>query len=197
MTGINKSAGVENRHSFWCDEHQQRRFYRTCLCLKDAYDAGRLNPDEAGQDCAQAMSRGNCNAYKMREEELTASKSIYFTDVIVIEASSKDVDKGSDSYQRGWAQVGASLGRGDKIAKNVERRITPPPKIASVKKDEGLFAGGIVDMGKIITNEVKREKQKSELSEMKKEIARLCKTDIKAARELLVKAKKLEQLMAA
>ena len=196
MSNVDESKGVSNRHSFWCDEYQQRRFYRTCMCLKDAYDAGRLNPDEAGQECAQSMRRGNCNAYKMREEELAAGKSLYFTDAVIIEASNSNVDKGSEGYQRGWAQVGASLGKGDKIAKNVERRFAPSPK-TSVEKDDGMFNTGGVDMASVISNEVRRENQKAELIAMKKEVARLAKIDLPAARELLVKAKKFEQSIAA
>lgn len=201
MTDVNKSIGAENRHTFWCDDQEQRRFYRTCMCLKDAYDAGRLKPEDADQkSCANSMQRGTCNAYKMREEELVAGKSLYFTEatVRVIGALKKEVDKDSEGYQRGYAQVGASLGKGDKLPIKDRKHI--PIKSAQEKsQDKGLFNTGSVDMAAIISNEVKREKQQSvtadELFRMKKEIVAIAKTDPKRAKELFAQAKKLEQQM--
>ena len=167
------------------------------MCLKSSYDEGRLNPDEPG-GCANAMRRGNCNAYKMREEEIAAGKSLYFTDAIVIEAANSTVDKGSEGYQRGWAQVGASLGKGDKMPQSTYKRVEIQSRPVE-RKDDGMFNTGAIDMASVISNEVKKEKLKLEIDEkitaMKKEIARLAKTDIKAAKELLVKAKKLKLLI--
>ena len=197
--GINKSTSVENRETLWCDPHQQRRFYRSCLCLRDAYDAGRIRAEDANQDCSQAMKRGNCNAYKMRDEEIAAGKSLYFTDASprTLSVANKEVDRGSEGYQRGWAQVGASLGKGDVIPKNVVKHI--PIKSVPVK-DDSLFGSSTIDMASIISNEVKSENRfakQERLISMKKEIALLAKTDLSAARVMLAEAKKLELSMAA
>lgn len=201
MNDLNKSVGGANRYTFWCDYYEQRRYYGACLSLKDAFDNKRIRPEESGQSCANAMNKGNCEACNLRAKEVDAGRSLFFVDELTREAtlSSKDIDKGSDSYQRGWAQVGASLGKGDKLPKSAYKRVETQPRPIQ-KKDEGMFSTS-VDMASVISNEIKKEKLKSEISlkltAMKKEIALLAKTDLKAAKELLVKAKKLEQLMAA
>ena len=192
MTDLDKSVGGKNRHSFWCNIHEQRRFYGSCLCLVNAYNAKRLNPDDRTQDCAIAMQKGRCEAVTMRDKEIEASKSLYYLDPVVREeiASSQSIDKESDSYKRGWAQVGASLGKGDTIPK---RELPSKTFVDNPKKGE-MF--GMPDMSSIISQEIKKENSnlqiKSELKEMKVKIIELSKTDINAARELLIKAKKLE-----
>jgi len=190
MTDLDKSMGNQNRHSFWCDDLQQRRMYGGCLYLVDAYKAKRITATDSSQNCAIAMSRGQCNALKMRDEEIAAGKSIYF-----IEAQAKPERVGSvadmtgdESYQRGWNQVGKSMGE---IQPVVKRRLIPVKR----HSESEISLGGF-DIASVISSEVKKANSKSSVTEqvlkIKREIMTIIKTDPTRAKLLLAKAKQLE-----
>ena len=203
MSDLSKSVGGQNRYILWCNAHQQKRMYGVCLFLKDAFDNERLKPD-AGHpqgDCATAMLKGNCVAIKMREEELAACKSLYFTEAqirterIVRQGDIED----NESFQRGWNQVGRSLGKEAPVqvkSKSVAKRIDAQTK----PKEEGFLSIKTVDMAQLITTEVGKENDKSlkreRILELKREIVKIAKTEKERARELLAEVKQLEVEMA-
>lgn len=191
MIDLDKSIGNQNRHSFWCDDLQQRRMYGGCLYLVDAYKAKRISADDPTSNCAIAMSKGQCNAFIMRDEEIAAGKSIYF-----VEAQAKPERVGStadmsgdESYQRGWNQVGRSMG--EKPVTVARRSIIPIKTHTGDDLNIGSF-----DIASVISNEIKKENNKSsvtdQIQKIKREIVTIIKTDPKQAKLLLARAKQLE-----
>ncbi|MGZ8953108.1 MAG: hypothetical protein ACXW0Q_00320 [Methylovulum sp.] len=203
MSDLDQSIGNNNRYTMWCDPLQQRRFYGGCLYLVNAYEAGRITADDRYCDCAQAMSKGNCNAIRMRQDEIAAGKSLYFQEAqIRPERLSSGNVENNESYQRGWDQVGRALG--EDIPINVVRRPT-----VNKAMPKGEIKIGSMDVAALISREVQKEALKSvtddlttdlskqssttELVQLKREIVTVAKTDPKRARQLLVRVKTLEQ----
>lgn len=198
MNDLDKSIGGNNRHTFWCESHQQMRFYGTCLNLKDAYENGRIKPDTSHPqgDCATAMCKGNCVAIKMREEEIAAGKSLYFKEAqIRTERIVRETEGNDESYLRGWNQVGRSLGKEEKkmtVSKPVEKTVSQPQKKSEIEIKT-------VDMAALITKEVRAEQARSpkeQIIAMKRQIVSIAKTDPSRAREMLAKLRKLEEKLA-
>jgi hypothetical protein len=192
MTDIDKSLGNQNRHSFWCDDLEQRRMYGGCLYLVEAYKAQRISASDPLQNCAIAMSKGKCNAFAMREEEIQAGRSLYYVDAkpkLERINTSSDI-KETEGYQRGWNQVGRSMGEIQPVVKR--QTVTPIKKLS----EDDLTVSGGFDIASIISNEVKKANSKSQVTEqiqkIKREIVTLIKTDPKRAKQLLDKAKQLE-----
>lgn len=194
MSDVNMSKGGQNRFYMWCSEFEQKRAYGSCLCVKDGYDAGRLTASDPNNTCAASMSKGNCVAVKMREEELEAGKALYFTESRPkSEVTFRDINaEGSESYQRGWNQVGKSMGESQPVV----RKTVAPMKMRGAKGDGADF--GSVDMGALITSELKKEADNrlqvtQQLADMKREIMAIAKSDPAKARALIVKAKILQE----
>lgn len=197
MTDLDKSKGGSNKYFMWCDEMEQKRAYGSCLCVKDAYEAGRLPAEDAGNSCSQAMARGNCVAVTMRNEEIAAGKSLYFTEgrpKLERLGSTGDMS-GDENYQRGWMQVGRALGKDEQPLLR-----KPQPAMKMRKSDNDLNLGGDMDMGKLITRELQKEKDKSlitkQLIELKREIIAVAKSQPARARTLMIQAKKLQESIA-
>ena len=201
MNDIEKSVGNENRYTFWCDSHGQRRFYGVCLWMKNAYDEGRISADDPNSDCAQAIKCGSCVALGMRAEEIEANESLYFSERVKFPTSvSNPTSKvtleisSEESYMRGWNQVGQSLSS----KKYDDIKIKEREKIAVVHK-KPKFADDIVimdvNLSSIITNEAAKHdlpNLKIKLSELKREIM-ATRTDSPKVRRLLTEAKKVEK----
>lgn len=185
--GLDKSMGNQNRHSFWCDDLQQRRMYGGCLYLVDAYQAGRISASDPLSNCAIAMSREQCNALVMRQEEIDAGHALYYVDAKPKpEKMSSTID--DESYQRGWNQVGRSMGEVQPV---IARR-----PIAPIEKRSDELNLGSFDIASVISNEVKKTNSKSvvteQITKIKREIMTIIKTNPKRAKLLLDKAKQLE-----
>lgn len=96
-----------------CAIRNARQHYGVCLNIIKANNEDRLS--ESCKDCARAILHGNCPSDKMRQEELKAGKALYFVPRVerVAKTSNDDgvttavnVDRSSESYQRGWNAVG-------------------------------------------------------------------------------------------
>jgi hypothetical protein len=185
---VSLSVGGKNRFALWCKEHDQRRFYGSCLCLVDSYKSGRLDGNNPVNTCAVAMQHGRCPAMGMREEELTKGEAIYYTPPVQISAyEGSNVDKTSESYIRGWNQVGTSVGRTDENVATVKKKEMTKVSTVSLKQST---------MAEVISAELKKEQVRNakiaELKKMKDEIAELVKTNPSQARSLLAKAQELK-----
>lgn len=181
---ISASASSDNAHIFWCEPNEQRRHYYACLWLKDAFDAGRISVSDPYSDCARAIFDGKCTALRMREEELTACKAIYFTDKSAREDYSESKVTDEESYKRGWKQVGVAIGKDKPEVKRASH--------VAAKGEQSIAAFNATDS---ITKAVKtdREVRLQKIQEAKKKIVEIAKTDIEAAKRLLEKVKSLEQ----
>lgn len=185
---VSLSVGGKNRFALWCKEHDQRRFYGSCLCLVDSYKSGRLDGNNPVNTCAVAMQHGRCPAMGMREEELAKGEAIYYTPPVQISAyEGSNVDKTSESYIRGWNQAGTSIGRTDD---NIATERKTAAKIFEIKSSAEK------SMAEVISAEFKKEQERNakiaELKKMKDEIAELVKTNPSQARSLLAKAQELK-----
>lgn len=191
MNDINKSIGNQNRHSFWCDDLEQRRMYGGCLFLVEAYKAKRITADDPLSNCAIAMKKGRCNALKMREEEIKAGTSLYYAEPKPkIDRVNSGIDlKDNEGYQRGWNQVGRSMGEKQTVVKRT-------PISIPVKKESNDLVMGEFNIASVISSEVKKVNSTSQvreqLAKIKRQIVTLMKTDPKRAKLLLEKAKKIE-----
>lgn len=193
---IERSATSENKHTFWCDYNSQRRHYYACLWLCDAYDAGRIVAEDVHGDCASAMQKGACNAYRMRQEERKENKAIYYAPSSKSSIESVSVTN-TDSYKRGWEQVGAALGKKSEIPSRPN--IAPLPKVTlrpvEPKREKDKPATPVAfNLASAITEAVKgHHDKKQQLEAIRRKVAELFKTDKEAAKKMLAVARKLEE----
>lgn len=81
------SASASGNNAFnldGCDLVGHRPPYAACLFKIGEWNANRLGPGCA--TCATAMSKGECQAQKMRAEETLAGKSLYYIDRLRLRA---------------------------------------------------------------------------------------------------------------
>ena len=147
---VENSIGNQNRHTFWCDAHEQRRFYGVCLNVLDAYEGKRIVAEDEPGDCANAMCRGRCNAMMMRKEEIDKGEAIYFVQKADM-PEIKKVDRNSESYKIGWNKVPGSNAE----SMPVERKYAAP----TVSKKPALIAGD-PDYSTLISDMASDEVQK-------------------------------------
>lgn len=197
---IETSIGNDNRHTMWCQDLEQMRHYCVCLWLKDSYEAGRISADDPHCDCAQAMNRGSCIAQKMRTEEVKAEHAIYFVpkEQVVVHTA-ETIDDKSESFKRGWNQVGSVLGKEDSNYE-LETKTTAfvAPKYKKVKKaktdDIGITEMNMADVvSKAVKDEVNKTISKVDLVNMKKKVMALIKTDKSEAKKLFDRVKMIEK----
>jgi hypothetical protein len=149
------SVGGQNRYYFFCDYYGQRRAYGGCIHLLDAeVKPVGGTPDEL--TCWKAMQSDRCKAKTMRALEEAVDGSVFYSprrgtidhpfadETVLGEVLSKDY-KQTESYLRGWNQVGRALNKPDKpvsTPKTIEKKVeqTPEPKI---KIEQGTLADAI------------------------------------------------------
>jgi hypothetical protein len=153
---LEQSRGEANRYVFWCDAHEQRRGYGSCLYLVEGYEAGTLRPDP-DSDCANAMEQGNCAAMKMRAKEKAAGECLFYEPkrpVSDMPLSKREVDRTSPSYIRGWNQVPGTRAKPLPMPGVAPSRISataePSPRRKQVSQEiahvDGDYAGLITEM---------------------------------------------------
>jgi len=196
---IDKSMGGKNAYAFWCEIHEQRRNYGVCLWLKDAYDAGRLDPeDPLRNDCAIAIKRGTCKALEMREEELTAGHALYYMPKREVNPESiykPGGDHNDINYQRGWNKVGGNR------EKDFDLPDAPGPKVIKgvAKKPEDDYGVQQMDMSAVVNAVAEKDKQQkpgrtitpSEMKVLEKKIEAIAKKNPEKARVMLERARQL------
>jgi hypothetical protein len=127
---LNLSKGGKNAHFFFCDYHEQRRAYGSCLTLIDGRDT--TQDTESERTCLKAMGCGSCPAVKMRRLEELAGGAVFYKPQLGTPERPyagdesgvkplKRVDKSGAGYRRGWQSVGRALGKEAPLVKR------PPP----------------------------------------------------------------------
>ncbi len=110
-----------NAYYVFCDVHGQQRSFSVCGHIVLAVEEDRLTPDQF-TDCQRAILRNDCPAKAMRAEEIEADRALYFVErkrpeppvkestMEDLLAPAKRIDKTSESYLRGRAQVSSGEG---------------------------------------------------------------------------------------
>lgn len=147
------SLTSENAQRVRCSVVHRVTFYGTCGLFAQAAIKGGSIKGNVDDKCHRAWKLGTCPAMKMRQEEMTAGKSIYFkhveeiyaplkADGDVFDAEGYAVPRSDDpSYQRGWhcLEKAARLAQQAGIRAVNERRlskvvsdapVTPTPEAA-------------------------------------------------------------------
>lgn len=183
---IERSEQTDNVYTFWCDFHEQRRYYRSCLYLIARAKAGVYKAESSDErSCANAIKRGcsACLALKMRQEEVEKGRSFYYLqrqgtlDRPRKPESEIRIDKSSPSYRRGFAFLDPK--------ESVSRDLISP-RIAPVSKtpQPESFVG--VDMASAVNdlvNKKTRTYSNAELTQLSQKV-----------RELTAKGKKKEAI---
>lgn len=176
------SNSSENRYTFWCDAHEQRRHYYSCIGhIIPAYERGTLDPSDPINTCAVACRVGKCKAMEMRQEELDAGQAIYFTQ----RSSFGKVERSGG--------IASLLGKRGDGAIPTAPRMSPLPNVGNLSKKDG-FGLKNIEIASVINKGLEDEKNemKEKIISMKLEILELAKTDKAKAMALLQKVKELE-----
>lgn len=160
---VEMSVGGQNRHIHWCLAMNQRRFYGACLHLLDAYNAGRLKPEDVMGDCATAMARGDCEAANKRKQEIDADRAIFYVENtgttdrpgVVSNIGSAKVDEESENYKRGWEALDRAKS-GKPLPKYTPEPSAVPYKVESKKSEPSSMSAG--DFADAINAEMRRLK---------------------------------------
>lgn len=149
---VELSATSDNAHYHWCKGYQQKRSYYSCLHLVSAIESGRL--DELNDDrtsCAYHYKVGACSAAKMKDEEKSAGRALYFEPKRKVEIKQVQADMSSESYALGWNKVGVALGKDEPVKKKLPAKL-PKTQPQTISDDNSQ------DFGKAIELAAKRER---------------------------------------
>ena len=193
---LSKCVGNDNRYSFWCEFHEQRRFYGVCLWLKDAYEKGRISAADPLCDCARAMEESKCTALKMRREEEEKAEVLFYTErTETNNTESEDKLRKSFGYKIGWNKVGTEIGKESGNMKlpysgKVSHKQKEKPNKSEIEVMDFSISSTINEQ---IEAEKELKSKREELRELKGKILSAMKTDRILAKSLLEKAKELER----
>ncbi|MDK9739289.1 hypothetical protein KI655_18500 [Vibrio sp. D404a] len=76
LSGANFSSSADNTYILGCGALNRRCHYSICVHFLIAVEEKRIG--ESFPDCQAALRRGECQAFKMREEEKKKGESIYY-----------------------------------------------------------------------------------------------------------------------
>lgn len=156
---VEKSRSGQNAYYHFCHVRGAQQNYAVCTHILAAIEEGRIGKDSF-VDCQRAFTRDDCEAKKMRAEEITAGHSLYFKERTnlnplnsrpereaqerALVVSSGKYDMSNPSFARGWNMAGGGSEKSGKAltSKNtsggtaVSRKPTPPkPKTGFIEAD--------------------------------------------------------------
>jgi hypothetical protein len=188
------SARRDNAHIFFCDFHQQRRYYTVCLHLIEATRVGRLDDQKTDEtSCTNAICRGHCEAVKMREAELSENRALYFKQRLgsaerplkdSIDYQSRFGSSKTRGYKLGWNRVGSAIG-------NVNDNFKIDSSVLDVESKVQSSFGTTVDYGQAVNqalNEARASDESISLQEflrLRKELEELMKANKKVEAQTL------------
>lgn len=167
-----RSRSGTNAHYHFCHIRGGQQNYGVCLFILEANDQGRLDADSF-IDCQRACTRGDCEARKMQEEEKKAGRALYYkprTNInpantrsekeaqeSALTVSSGKYDMTNDSFARGWAQVGAKLGKPQsddgKTKSTSSSSSIKPPRAVPPKPKTAYIEEGFADLVNVIASD--------------------------------------------
>lgn len=149
---IEKSLGGDNTTYVACEYRDRQQNYAICLNVIKAYDEKRRKSDDV---CCSEIKKMICPALKMRQEELLAGHTLYYTPRKKVEVVAKAVEgvfvtpdhiKRTESYQRGWNHAGSVINnKADSTitSKRSVKALEPKPV---VKKVESVIDGSMASV---------------------------------------------------
>lgn len=155
---IEASESGRNTVYKFCEAIGQSSSYAVCLNRMKLVAAGKI-PDDEYIDCKRAIRNDNCQAKKMRAEEVSAGHALYYVQRVEYKPEPKTVakdgavssgkyDMSNASYARGWA-IG---GRDGYTAESVVRN-KPRPRPAPPVKKTGFVQENMADLVNVLMKE--------------------------------------------
>lgn len=176
---VEKSRSGTNAFYHFCPIRGAQQNYGLCMHILHAIDEGRVGNDSF-VDCQRACTRRDCDALKMRDEEIKAGHALYYkprTNINPVNSrpekeaqesalivSSGKYDLNNPSYARGWHSVGSGTksgpsSRGEDAqangSKTAPRRAPPKPTPTPPKPKSGFIEAGMADLVNAIASEEK------------------------------------------
>lgn len=164
------SRSGSNAHYHFCPIRGCQQSYGVCMHILDAIKEDRLTKDSF-VDCQRAYLRDDCEAKRMRAEEIAANRSIYYKprtnlnpvntrperdaqDKALVISSGK-YDMSNPSFARGWNMAGGDSEKsGRPINKAPSGGARPaPPKAAPPKPKSGFIEESMADLVNVIASE--------------------------------------------
>lgn len=151
---VESSLRGDNTEYVKCEFRARQQNYAICLNTLKAFNEGRR---KEGDVCCSEIKKKICPALKMREEELAAGHTLYYTPRVKVEVApvvartyeTPQSVKRTDSYQRGYSSAGDVIrGKPDKLTPVSAKRAPA----ASVAKKSEIFDG---DMASVVSQMAK------------------------------------------
>lgn len=169
---VKASEGANNGTYLYCDRFNYRRKYFVCLHTLMAFERGQISEGSAVAECGNAEKCGDCTASRMRVEEKSEGRAIYFkldpyfkTVEEKVAAEKLRVKSGVDSRAfNSSSKSPVSRGVGLSGLNFVKTREPVVKKAKPVEKPAEEFQN--VDMGRLITDLAKEE------TEVKQEVVK-------------------------
>jgi len=170
---IEKSASGKNAYFHFCDIRGSKPSYAVCLHIIKAREEGRTQGEDFA-DCARACNRGECNAFKMRAEEIAAGRSLYYIERTNINPantrSEKEAqeqallvgekgkyDANNPSYVRGWNSVKGTK-TSDLPSPVPEAAYVPKPMKAAKPKPAAVASPSMADVLNVMIEDATKPK---------------------------------------
>lgn len=163
---IEASQSGKNAYYHFCHIRGGQQSYAVCLHILKAIDEQRISKGQF-EDCQRACTRDDCDARRMRAEEIKAGHALYYKQRLVFEPvtdrpevdqsnrSSGKYDLTNPSYARGWASVGRALGK-ESTGKNIQHKPAfknPPKPSAPPKPKDHFVQEGLADLVNVLASE--------------------------------------------
>jgi hypothetical protein len=100
-TLADSASGKLNAQTLHCTGHSRSMSYAACLARLKANENKEPDLPADWSECAQHRRSGNCNASKMRDEELTACKPLYFVKRGAVETFMALAHKVASGWKKG------------------------------------------------------------------------------------------------
>lgn len=157
---VEASMSGKNAYYHFCHIRSAKQNYAVCLHILNATEEQRVKRDDF-VDCQRACLRGDCEAKRMREEEIAAGRALYYTPREIRYAVDRPRVENKDplamkgphnmsnpSYARGWHAVGQRLA-GEKPTKQPSKSPAPTP----IKKKPGYVQENFAELVNVIATD--------------------------------------------
>jgi len=168
-----KSCSGSNAYYHFCHIRGGQQNYGVCMHIIKAIEEDRIGSDSF-VDCQRACTRDDCQAKKMRAEEIAAGRALYYKERTNINPSNKrsereaqegalivssgKYDMTNPSFARGWNAVGAaSKSKIDSPAVSKTRPLPSPTSQPKPQKKSGFVEESMADLVNVIARESKAQ----------------------------------------
>lgn len=167
---VEKSKSGTNAFYHFCHIRGCQQNYGVCMHIIAAIDEDRIGKDSF-VDCQRACTRGDCEAKKMRADEINAGHALYYKERTnlnpvntrperdaqnnALVVSSGKYDMSNPSFARGWNMAGGGSEKSGKAptSKNTSGGTNTPVKSNPPKPKSGFIEAGMADLVNAIAAE--------------------------------------------